>query len=78
MSSSKGISQARIGHEVPIVVAINNSLIVMNCRVRSAILAGSHQEDRPCPQRLRLFGSVCALSRQLRHDLFGSEHPSHF
>ena len=58
MTLSKGIPQARIGHEVPSVVAIDNSLIV-TAELALRYWPDPHQEDRPRPQRLRLFGSVC-------------------
>jgi hypothetical protein len=35
-----GILQTWAGHEVPSVVAVNNSLILVNCRTRSVIFTG--------------------------------------
>ena len=79
MSSSKAISQARIGHEVPSAVAVNNSLIIANRRARSAILAGSSSRRIVLVQNVLLFFVLFALdARQLRSDLCGSEHSSHF
>ena len=57
------ILQTRAGHEVPTVDAVNNALILVNCRTRSAIFAGLSQRGS---SSFRTSSSFSFRSRSMR------------
>ena len=70
---------SRASYEVPSAVAVNNSLIVMNCRARSTIFAGLSRRSLSSPGTSSSFSfRSCSMRASCAAISSGVKHSSHF